>query len=242
MSRKIEKQYMKLTKFLSDAGYDLIDGPIRNHKPLQLWLKQPFNEAELYYANIDHAFKSDIVLTEIENEALSVDSTQKDEYGFNIGITLLEEILKSLGLGALELSAKIKSGKSVTVSYDNSITKEYAIGNVIDYLSSADFTHINPSLLKNANRNNLIIITGTLFAKNLVVDIVTDFALDTALVASLNEVAGGKLDFTISNESKLKMVSSGGNYFAIAVKANRIDFDKSKFKKLVLITDNGNRF
>ena len=31
---------MKLTKFLSEQGYDLIEGPIRNHKPLQLWLKQ----------------------------------------------------------------------------------------------------------------------------------------------------------------------------------------------------------
>ena len=39
--RKIKKNNkMKLTKFLSEQGYDLIEGPIRNHKPLQLWLKQ----------------------------------------------------------------------------------------------------------------------------------------------------------------------------------------------------------
>ena len=233
---------MKLTKFLSEAGYDLIEGPIRNHKPLQLWLKQTFNEAELYYASIDHAFKSDVTLTEIENPALNVTSTQKDDYGFNIGITLLEEILKTLGLGAFEISTKIKSGKTVTISYDNSITKEYAVGNIGDYFSSADFKHTNPSLLKNANRNNILIVTGTVFAKNLVVDIETDFALDAALVASLNEVASGKLDFTMSSQSKLKMVSSGGSYFPIAVKASRIDFDRSVFKKLTLVTDNRNFF
>lgn len=233
---------MKLTKFLRDQGYDLIEGPVRNHKPLQLWLKQIFNETELYYASVDQAFKSAITLDEIENPALNVDSSKKDNYAFNIGITLLEEILKSLGLGSFELSAKIKSGKTVTISYDNSITKEYAIGNIVSYLSSADFIHPNPSLLKNANRNNILVITGIVFAKNLVVSIETDFSLDAALVASLNNIADGKLDFTMSSGNKLKMVSSGNSFFPIAVKASRIDYDKSVFKKLILVTDNRNFF
>lgn len=233
---------MKLTKFLGDQGYDLIEGPVRSHKPLQLWIKKPLDEAQLYYANISHAFKSDVVLTEIENPALNVDYTKKDDYGFNIGITLLEEILKTLGLGTFEISAKIKSGKTVTISYENSVTKEYALGNLEEYLFSADFLHPNPSLLKNANRNNILVITGTVFAKNLVVDIETDFTLDAALIASLNAVADGKLDFTISNESKLKMTSNMGVYFPIAVQASRIDFDRSRFKKLILVTDNLNIF
>lgn len=233
---------MKLTKFLRDQGYDLIEGPVRNHKPLQLWLKQIFNETELYYASVDQAFKSAITLDEIENPALNFDSSKKDNYAFNIGITLLEEILKSLGLGSFELSAKIKSGKTVTISYDNSITKEYAIGNIESYLSSADFIHPNPSLLKNANRNNILVITGIVFAKNLVVSIETDFSLDAALVASLNNIADGKLDFTMSSGNKLKMVSSGNSFFPIAVKASRIDYDKSVFKKLILVTDNRNFF
>jgi len=233
---------MKLTKFLGDQGYDLIEGPIRSHKPLQLWLKKPFDEAQLYYANIGHAFKSDVELIEIENPALSVDYTKKDDYGFNIGITLLEEILKTLGLGTFEISAKIKSGKTVTISYENSVTKEYALGNLEEYLFSADFLHPNPSLLKNANSNYLLLITGTVFAKNLVVDIETDFTVDAGLIASLNAVAEGKLDFTISNQSKLKMTSNIGIYFPIAVQASRIDFDRSRFKKLILVTDNLNIF
>jgi hypothetical protein len=233
---------MKLTKYLSEQGYDLIEGPIRNHKPLQLWLKQPLDEAQLYYASIEHAFKSDIVLTEIENPTLNVNGTQKDDYGFNIGITLLEEILRTLGLGSLEITSKIKSGKTVTISYENSITKEYAIGNIEEYLYSADFLHPNPSLLKNANRNNILLITGTVFAKNLVVDIENNFALDATLVTSLNDLAEGKLDFTISNQNTLKMTSNIGIYFPIAVKANRIDFDRSRFKKLILISDSNNIF
>ncbi|WP_281235147.1 hypothetical protein [Flavobacterium gelatinilyticum] len=233
---------MKLTNFLSDQGYDIIEGPVRNHKPLQLWIKKPFDEAQLYYAHIEHAFKSSVVLTEIENPALNVSTNQNDVYGFNIGITLLQEILKTLGLGAFELENKIKSGKKVTISYDNSVTKEYALGNIEDFMYNADFVHPNPSLLKNANRNHILVITGTVFAKNLIVDIETDFTLDTNLIAGLNEVANGKLDFSISNQKKLKMVSSSEIYFPIAVKASRIDYDKSRFKKLILVTDFNNIF
>ena len=93
---KINRQtiYMKLTKFLREQGYDIIEGPVRNHKPLQLWVKQIFNETELYYAHVGQAFSSTIALEEIENTNLSIDATKKDEYGFNIGITLLDEILK----------------------------------------------------------------------------------------------------------------------------------------------------
>ncbi len=231
---------MKLTKYLRDQGYDLIEGPVRNHKPLQLWLKQIFNKAELYYAEISHAFISDVRLNEIENQALSVNSSIKDDYEFNIGITILENLLKSLGLGTFELSAKIKSGKKVTISYDNSITKEIPVGEIENYLSNADFRYPNPALLKNANRNNILVVTGIVFAKNLVVEIETDFSLDAGLVASLNELADGKLDFAMNSQRKLKMVSSGNSYFPIAVKASRIDFDRDEFNKIKLITDNRN--
>jgi hypothetical protein len=233
---------MKLTKYLRDAGYDLIEGPVRNHKPLQLWLKQAFNAAELYYTDINHAFTSSVQLTILEDPALSVDTTKSDEYGFNVGVTLLEEILKSIGLGNFELSAKVKSGKKVTISYDNSVTKVIPVGEITNYLSGADFKHPNPVLLNNANGNNILVITGAVLAQNLVVDIETDFNLDANLVATLNQAADGKLEFTMKSQQKLKMVSSGSNFFPIAVKANRIDFDKGVFQGITLVTDNRNFF
>lgn len=233
---------MNLTKTLRDLGYDLIEGPVRNHKPLQLWLKRSFDEAELYYESIDHAFKSDVELNEITTDALTVNSSTKNDYSFNIGITLLEDILKSLGLGAFNVSAKIQSGYKVTISYDNSITKEYAIGNIINYLSSADFVHPNPILLKNANRNNILLITGAIFAKNLIVEIETDFTLDSELLIKLNNAGQGNLDFSKIGQNVLKMTSSANMHFPIAVKASRIDFDRGKFSNLNLIGDNRNFF
>lgn len=233
---------MKLTKYLREAGYDMIGGPVRNHKPLQLWLKQAFNEADLYYSDINHAFSSSVSLTIVEDPALSISTTKNDEYGFNIGISLLEEILKSIGLGAFDLSAKIKSGKKVTISYDNSVTKVIPVGEITNYLATADFKHPNPVLLKNANRSNILIITGAVFAKNLTVEIETDFNLDVDLVAKLNTAADGKLDFTMNTTQKLKMVSDSVTPFPIAVKANRIDFDRGTFKNLKLVTDTMNIF
>jgi len=233
---------MKLSKYLRDAGYDLIEGPVRNHKPLQLWLKQPGNEAELYYSDINHAFNSPVQLTITEDPAFSVDSSKTNEYGFNIGVSLLDEILKSLGLGNLELSAKVKSGKKVTIGYDNSLTKIVAVGEVENYLSMADFRHPNPVLLRNANRNNILLITGVVVAKNLVVEILPDGRWDAGLAASLNLAADGKIEFSGSSQQSLKMVSCGNNFFPVAVKANKIDFDNGIFRRLEPVTDTRNLF
>ena len=61
---------MSLKRFLRDQGYDQIDGPVRNHRLLQLWLKKGLNKIELYYSNITHAMKSDVVLDEFKLERL----------------------------------------------------------------------------------------------------------------------------------------------------------------------------
>jgi hypothetical protein len=227
---------MNLTKMLRKQGYDLIDGPIRNQKLLQLWVKTPANGVDVYFSNIRDAFVSEVALVEVQNTSLSIDSTKKDEYGFNIGVSILEEVMESLGLGDLGIEAEIKSGKKISISYDNSITKEVPIGEVQNYLASSDFKYPNVALLRNANRDNILIVVGVLFAKNLVVEIETDFNLDAELVLKLNEVAGGKLDFSKKSESKLKMVSSGSDYFPVAVKAHRIDYDNGVFRNTKLVT------
>ncbi|MNL83470.1 hypothetical protein D3C87_2111270 [compost metagenome] len=74
------------------------------------------------------------------------------------------------------------------------------------------------------------------------VDIETDFTLNAGFVASLNDVADGKLDFSTSDLNKLKMNSNIGISFPIAVKASRIDYDRSRFKKLIQVTDTNNIF
>jgi hypothetical protein len=84
-----------LQQHLSEAGYDLIDGPIRNHKPLQLWLKQGFNQPELYYTDILHAFNSSIKLRPTKDPSLSISDVHKNEYAFQIGLTLLQSWMQS---------------------------------------------------------------------------------------------------------------------------------------------------
>jgi len=233
---------MDLTSSLREMGYDLIESPIRNHKLNQLWLKKDFDKIQMYFDQVTYAFKSDVDLTVYTNDALKVDSASKNEFSFNLGITVLEEILKSIGIANLSLSSEIKSGKSVKISYDNSLTKEIEIGSLESFLSNCDFLHPNELLLKNLNKNDVIIITGVLYAKNLTVEIETDFSITAALKAKLTEMGEGKLDFSNSSEKNLKMTSDTGNFYPIAVKASRLDFDHGVFKNQNLITDNRNFF
>ena len=228
---------MELSKKLKKSGFDLIDSPIRNHKTLQLWKKSGFNKIEVYYSSLYQAFSSNIVLNEISDNALSINSSDKNSYNFNFGITLLDDILKSLGLGALELSSEIKSGNKVSISYDKSISKIYDIGEIENYFSKADFLHSNRQLLENLLNNDIVIISGILYAQDLSVEVSTNFSLSQDLVTKITNVVDGKIKFEIANDHLLKMVSANNTPFPVAVKANKIVFDKNGFKKLELITD-----
>jgi hypothetical protein len=231
---------MKLTQYLREAGYDLIEGPVRDHKLLQLWLKKTFDKAEYFHEEIGSVFNSSVQLTIEEDPALRVDTTKSDEYAFNIGVSLLGKIFeaKPLGLDNFDLSTIVKSGKMVSISYDNCVTKKIPTGKIEDYLHSADFKNPNQKVLLNhLNQNNILVITGVLMAQNLVVEIETDFDFDANLVATLNQAADGKLTYTAKTRQKLKMVSSNTGLFPIAVKANRIDYDKGVFKGIQLVTD-----
>lgn len=231
---------MNLKKELRKVGFDLINGPIRNHKPLQLWLKKMSNSVELYYEHLSHALLQDsnISIEPVEDKALSVTYDSQQEYKFNIGITVLEELLTSLGFGNLGLSTKIETGKKITLSYNSSLTQVVPSGNISDFLSTADFRHPNRGFLRNANRDNILIISGVLMARDLKATIETDFEISPKLEAELSKLVSGEIDFSIIGKKKLQMISEGNSYFPIAVKANRIDWDNGEFKKMTLVTDN----
>lgn len=233
---------MDLTSSLKKAGYDLIDSPVRNHKLTQLWLKKDFDSVQYLYDQLEYALVSDIKLNVFENNALSVTSEIKNEFKFNLGITVLDNILKSIGLANLSLSSEIKGGKTVKISYDNSISKEIELGALNSYLSNADFLHPNNLLLKYLNKNDVIIVTGVLYAKNLIVEVATDFSITAELKAKLESVVEGKVDFNFSTDKKIKMTAQTGDYYPIAVKANRLKYSHGKYKDQKLITDNRDIF
>lgn len=229
---------MSLIKELRKNGYDQIESPIRNHKPLQLWLKKSSNRIELYSEHISNALSSEITLNTIEDNALSVNYDQKQEYEFSIGIKILEGVLSSLKLGNLGLSAKLGHGKKVTLSYNNSRTLSVPIFEISNFLSTAEFKYPNRDFIRNANRDNIILITGVLTAKDIIATIENEGDVSVGLEAELTEVADGEVDFTRVSENKLQMKSEGNSQFPVAVKANRIDWDKGEFNTLVLVTDN----
>ena len=225
-----------LQKHLSAAGYDLIDGPVRNHKPLQLWLKQSFNPAELYYENVLHAFKADVKLRLEKDPGLTLDDNLQSQFSFNIGLTLVNEIFQSMGLPPIELEEFFQSGKKINIAFKNSQSEVVPLGKLIEFFANADFLHPNPILMRNANRNHLIIITGIVSAEQLIVELDADSKLTSKQVMSLTKATSNKVDIEVTKSKKTRMIAGIGR-MPIAVKAGRIDFDKGRFKEIRLMTD-----
>lgn len=231
-----------LSKNLRDHGYDLIGGPIRSYKLMQLWLKVPANPIELYYAHLSHAFTAKHPLEVHENKALKVSSRYKNEYKFNVGISLLEPLLSAFGLNNLSLETLISAGKSISISYEGSSSEELVMGSLTRYLHGADYLHPNPSLFAHSNKDQLILISGLLWARNLVITIETEKAVSPSLILKLDKKADGKLNTFKKSDTSLKLVSEGKMPFPIAVKANRLHFDKGHFKGSNLVTDSRSLF
>jgi hypothetical protein len=229
-----------LQNHLSKSGYDLIDGPIRNHKPLQIWIKQPLSSAELYYEHILHAFKSPVKLKLEKDPGLIFDESLKSDYAFNIGITLLKETLQSIGLPPVALDTHFQSGKKISISFKNTQSEGLPKGNLVDFLQRADFVHPNPVLLRAANRNSLLVITGVVTAEQLVVEMETDKKLTNKEILAIAK-ANNKIDLAVTKNNKTRMIAGQGR-FPIAVKAGRIDFDKGLFKGVRLLTDSRDLF
>ncbi len=227
-----------LSKHLREQGYDLINGPLRNYKLLQLWLKKPGNPAELYYHTLSHAFSSEQVLTSQINSALKVSARYKNEYQFNMGMSVLDVLLHSFGLNLMELQSVFSSGEKVSIAYEGSETQEVPLAHIENYMHTADYLHPNPSLFSHANRDQILLISGMLLAKNLVITIDTDFEISPEFIVEVDKKTKGALNAFKKSEKSIKMVSEGKSLFPVAVKAHRLHFDKGHFIKTNLVTDN----
>ena len=225
-----------LQHHLREAGYDLIDGPIRNHKLLQLWLKAGANAPELYYEHINHAFHSDVRLRTTKDAGLDVKSTHKNDYAFQIGITVVQEWMQATGLPTIDFSQAIGSGTSVSISFEQTMAEMVPIGDLTAFFSSADFLHPNPVLLRHANRNNILVITGIVTAAHLVAEINSTEKITTKAINALKKQSDKSIGFSLNKQNTLKMVAGKGR-FPIAVKASRIDFDKGRFNGLGMVSD-----
>ena len=111
-----------------------------------------------------------------------------------------------------------------------------------NYLTDADFLHPNKRLLKNANRNNLLLITGLLVAKSMRVEIESEKQIDAAAKAAFSKLFNGTFALKRNNEKKLVMSTDDIGSFPIAVKVYRIDFDGGEFVNTILLSDRRNLF
>lgn len=228
---------MSLTRVLKNQGYDLISGPDRNHKILQLWRMKGTNAVEFYLDSIMDVFESDVNLQPREGLAFDVQSIATEEYKFKLGMTFFSGALKATGLGRTKLDSEIFGGKTVKASYEDAITNYVSIGEVSRFLSQADFVYTNHDLMNDLNRNNILLISGVILAKRLVLEVSADKTFQNEFVSEIENLVEGDVSIKQYDNNMLKIESISPEYFPIAVKAERIDFDKSIFKRTVPITD-----
>jgi hypothetical protein len=230
-----------LSKILNDQSYDLIDGPIRNHKPLQLWLKENGERAILHYDHLSMALKVPNIPVQTY-PALAVNYSQVQEYSFNIGLTALSGLLNTLGLGSFGITAKFKSGRKVSISYDDSICRQCDSGIIDEVLSQADFLHENKKLYDQLNNDDILLIAGVLSAKNLLVKIETTSDISAEIKAELAQLANASIGFVYANSTTIEMKVSTGTEVPIAVYAFRLEYDRGEFVRKHTVTDNRNFF
>lgn len=232
-----------LIKLLRNQGYDYIDGPIRDHILLSVWNKKDLNKV-YFFQMLEELYTSPYNLIKYEAPALFVDFSSSTDYNIDAGISALERLLKLADMGDLGLGAKIKGGKSVTIAYDNAKSEQYVSADLSNYFyhKDAEFKYSNPEIIYQANLNNLILITGLLYAQNLDVHIKTNTDVDSNLGAEITQLANGKIDFSLANSKEIVMKSDLGTAVPIAVKAFRLNFVKGEYKSMKPVTDHRDWF
>ena len=233
---------MNLIKYLQKSGYDLLDGPIRNHQPLQLWVKKGANRPELFFEHPKDVFESAEELIVYQHPVLNVEASRQIDHDYEVGMALLKDMMQGIGGTPLNLTAGIQRGKKVSISYKDAYTSSITIGNLHSYFNQSHLQLSDESFIRHLNNNQVLLITGVVFAKKLEFEISTEQDLQMDWVAKLTLAKDPKLSFSIESKNKLKMTTHGTKDFPIAVKASRLDFDQGKFNGMRLVTDNRNFF
>jgi hypothetical protein len=174
--------------------------------------------------------------------ALDVNASSVEEYGFEVGVTVLEGLLSSLNLGELGIKAKIGSFKSMSTSYSKATVDEVPAARSIQYLMQADLAAYPPAIRTQLNNDRFILISGIMYGEGLKVSIETKVDISAEVIVELNQIAEGKLNFTMSTARSLTMNAEPDQIVPIAVKAHRMLFNRNELRDLRLVTDNRNFF
>lgn len=231
-----------LVQILKKQGYDLMIGSVRGQKVLQIWRKRLNNSIESWYENVGDAFIGDLSNLPINtSKALNVHANATQEFQFNVGITALDQILEKGNLGKLGLGAKISKGTNVTISYWDAYTSEVEANKAALFVSG-DFKHPNSILLNDLAKDNLILVTGVLYAKNLTAVLENSHITEVGLDINIKAITDGKVKIEQKGESKIELTAELGQQFPIAVKYHKIVYKKGKFQDLRLMSDTKNWF
>lgn len=217
-----------MPNFNLSSNYDMIDGTARQQRLLQLWKKNA-EGMQIFKDSVHKIFSSPIILKEIESPVIDLTQTYKKRFGINLGLSALERIKPTLNFNNI-----FKSGKAVTISYKSGKCVEFDHQDLLNYFSKSDFIEKDPIWLKDFNRNNILIITGIIYGKNLQIEIESDNEINLTTESELNGALQGKFQINKSSASTIIITDSSDDFTPIAVKSHKLIYSNGEFKNLHL--------
>jgi hypothetical protein len=230
-----------LVKTLRNSGLDLIDGVVREHKPLSIWIKRN-TERVSYRGQLDEIFSSPVPIRMDEFKLPDIDFDSKACYNMNIGASAFSGFLATLGIS--DLSTVVKGGKKMEVSFSETVLIKANQNDVQVFFESPqlDFHCKSNEIYEQANLDNLILVTGVAFAKKVDVSVSSDFSIDTNVKSDVKNLATVDVDAKFENEKTLKMIFSPDELIPVAVLAYRLRFNRGFFEKMNQVSDNRDFF
>ena len=228
---------MSLERKLREANYELIDNPIRNKRELQLWVNKLMDKPTLYCEHINDIFRNSMELTPLHSPGLSINSSDVKTHQFTTGISLVKNVLDKMNLGKGDIDSIIKTGRSVQISYDKSEVPEYPKYMLEKYIIESEFDRNNHLLKEDLNRDNILLISGMVYAKNFSAKIETNFDITTTIEADLKQILNSKVEVGVTDKNILMIKAEDEERIPIAVQIFKLRFKRGEFKGMRLITD-----
>lgn len=234
---------MSLTKLLKSKGFDFIDSPMRSHILLQLWRKSVSNPATFYAHHYSDIFKDNgTVINPLKANALDVNATKTNKLQFNLGLSGLKNLLANLNLGNVGIDSKITGGKTISTSFNSAYSIVIPEVELDALFTDTDIKLNSTNLMKHLNSNDILIVSGILYAKELLIEIESDNEITAQTEADIALAVSGKIQVERTGAKSIKMTTTLPDEFPIAIQAHQLAFNKGEFNKAKLITDDKDLF
>jgi hypothetical protein len=215
--------------FLSALGYSVVSLPSSDIKPGQTLLRTGKKDLTRLgdLATIMNMGSNPLPIPSMDNLApTGVSGQQSSSVKFDIGVSILGNILKALAGTSLDVSLGFKNTKSVTFAYLDVLEDHIALDQLDQYLSTADIKPGQNTVRDAFIHDNIFVLTSTIKSQKITVTAQGDTGVSAKVdVPVIQNIASGKLGLDVSKSAQGQITFSGNKPVIFGFKAAEIFAD-----------------